>query len=92
MEKLVVSPFLSIICLDYILKNALDNNKNLGLTIEKRKSTRYPETYMTDSDYADDLAINLNNDKNAETMFHNFEKTAEKIGLKINTNKTDICL
>ena len=44
---------------------------------------------MTDADYADDLAIISNNDKNAETIFHKIEKIAEKIGLKINTNKTE---
>ena len=38
---------------------------------------------------ADDLAIISNNDKNAETMFNKIGKIAEKIGLKINTNKTE---
>ena len=44
---------------------------------------------MTDADYADDLAIISNHDKNDETMFHKIEKIAEKIGLKININKTE---
>ena len=37
-----LAPFLFIICLDYILKNSLDCNKDLGFTISKRKSSRYP--------------------------------------------------
>ena len=36
-----LAPFLFIICLDYILKNSLDCNKELGFTISKRKSSKY---------------------------------------------------
>ena len=44
-------------------KKALDNDKQHGLTIEKLKRSRYPETCMTDDDYTDDLAITSNNNK-----------------------------
>ena len=41
---------------------------------------------MTDADYADNLAITSNNDKNAELMFQNIVK----IGLQENTEKPNI--
>ena len=37
-----LAPFLFIICLDYILKTSLDNNRELGFTVTERKSRRYP--------------------------------------------------
>ena len=37
-----LAPFLFIICLDYILKTSLDNNRELGFTLTERKSRRYP--------------------------------------------------
>ena len=46
-----------IIFLDYVLRKVLDTNKELGLTLEKRKNRRYLEVKMTDVDYADDLAV-----------------------------------
>ena len=33
---------------------------------------------MTDADYADDLAIISNNNKDAESMLHTIEKVADK--------------
>ena len=36
------APFLFIICLDFVPRKALDNDKHLGLTIEKRNNGRYP--------------------------------------------------
>ena len=57
----MISPFLFIIYLYCVLRKAYVNDKHLGLTIENRKSIRYPETFMTDADYADDLASTPNN-------------------------------
>ena len=34
--------FLFIICLEYILKMSLDNNRELGFTLTERKSRQYP--------------------------------------------------
>ena len=33
-----------------LLSQTLDDEKNIGLSLEKRKSSRYPETYITDAD------------------------------------------
>ena len=41
------------------------------------------------NDYADDLAITLNNDKIAEVMIQKIENIAKVIGLQVNTDKTE---
>ena len=79
---------LFIICLDYVLRKAIDCNTLLGLKITERKSTRYPVVNITDADYADDIAINSNNLREANLLLHSIEKAAKEIGLHINVDKT----
>ena len=37
-----LAPFIFIICLDYVLRKALEKNLDLGFTLTKQKSRRYP--------------------------------------------------
>ena len=55
-----LAPFLFIICLDYILKTAIDNSTELGFTVTQRRSRRYPSLHITYIDYADDIAVTTN--------------------------------
>ena len=48
-----LAPYLFIIVLHYILRN-LDQNKNLGFTLRKQLSRRYPDEMLTDAGFADD--------------------------------------
>ena len=50
-----------ILSLDYVLLTSTDLIKENGFTLKKRKTSRRnpPET-MTDTDYADDLALLAN--------------------------------
>ena len=50
-----LAPFLFIITLDYVLRTSLYKHDDLGFTLLKRKSSRYPAKKLTDVDYADDL-------------------------------------
>ena len=84
-----LAPFLFIICLDYILKTSLDNNRELGFTLTERKSRRYPAEQITDTDYADDIAVTSNTLKDANTLLLKIESAAKEIGLSINTDKTE---
>ena len=63
-----LAPFLFIICLDYILKTSLDNNRELGFTLTERKGSQYPAEKITDTDYADDIAVTSNTLKDANTL------------------------
>ena len=88
-----LAPFIFIICLDYVLRKALDKNKQLGFTLTKQKSRRFPAVKITDADYTDDLAVLADILKDATTLLHNIEKTAKETGLYLNADKTEfICL
>ena len=78
--------------MDYGLRRAIDENKELGLTLTKQKSRRHPRNMITDTDYADDLAVLADTLKDATTLLHNIEKAAKQIGLYLNADKTEfIC-
>ena len=88
-----LAPFLFIICLDYVLRKALDDNLELGFTLTERRSRRHPAQKITDADYADDIAILTDYLGNATSLLHGIEKLAKEIGLYVNAVKTEfICL
>ena len=76
-----LAPYIFIICLDYILRKAPDKNNELGFTLAKRKSKRYPAMKITNADYADDLAVLADVLKDATFLLHSIERTAKEIGL-----------
>ena len=49
----------------------------------------YPAKTVTDSVYADDIAILANTPNQAETLLHSFERAATGIGLHVNAHKTE---
>ena len=88
-----LAPYLFVICLDYALRKAFDSDKELGFTLSKRRSRRYPSVKITDADYADDLAIISDYLTDGTVLLHKLEETASEIGLYVNAKKTEfICL
>ena len=67
----------------------MDNNRELGFTITERKSRRYLAEQITDTNYADDIAVTSNTLKDANTLLLKIESAAKEIGLLINTAKTE---
>ena len=61
------------------MRKSLDDNKHLGLTIQKRMSSQHPAIYITDSNYAGDVAITSDNVKYANKMLHKIEEVAAEI-------------
>ena len=84
-----LAPYIFIICLDYVLRKALDKNNELGFTLAKRKSKRYPAMKITNADYADDLADLADVLKDATFLLHSIERTAKEIGLNLSADKTE---
>ena len=84
-----LAPYLFIICLDYVLRTSIDKIKENGFELTKRRSKRYPATTITDTDYADDIAILANTPDQAETLLHSLERAAASIGLHVNAHKTE---
>ena len=86
-----LAPYLLIICLDYVLRTSIDEIKENGFELTKKRR-RYPAKAITDTDYADDLAIMVNTPAQALTLLHSPERAAAGIGLHVNAHKTEyIC-
>ena len=81
-----LATYLFIIVLDYVLRN-LDQNKNLGFTLRKELSRRYPSKMLTDGDFANDLALLLDKIGKAEKLLKILEIAAASAGLYMNTTK-----
>ena len=84
-----LAPYRFIICLDYVLRTSIDKIRENSFELTKRRSKRYPAKTITDSDYADDLALLANTPNQAETLLHSLERAAAGIGLHVNANKTE---
>ena len=67
---------------------SLDNNRELGFTQTEINSRRYPAEQLTDTEYADDIAVTSNTLKDANILLK-IESAAKEIGLCINTDKTE---
>jgi len=77
------------IMVDYIMRTATKGAENLGLTITKRQSWRFPAAYLTDTDFADDIALLSDNIEDAQTLLTLVVNAANKVGLNINEDKTE---
>jgi len=85
--KLSAHRIVFIICLDYVLRTSIDPLRDYGFTLKEKRSGRYPASYKTDADYADDLALISNTIEEAATLLHSLEKAASKIRLQINAKR-----
>ena len=84
-----LAPFLFILVLDWVLRISLPDD-SLGLLLEKRRSSRYLEKRLSLLAYADDLVLLSSNQSDAQTMLTNLARVATKVGLSINTEKTEV--
>lgn len=76
---------------DYALRQSVDTISDNSTMVE-RKSGRQREKYLTDLDYADDVALITGHIRSAQVLLLSFEEAAAKIGLKLNTKKTECML
>ena len=67
----------------------MDKIKENGFELTKKKSRRYPAKTITDADYADDIAIMVNEPAQAEILLHSLQRSAVGIGLHVNAHKTE---
>ena len=85
----ILAPCIFIICLEYVLRKALDKNNELGFALAKRKSKRDPAMKITDTDCAEDLAVLADVLKDTTFLLHSIERTTKMIGLYLNADKTE---
>ena len=63
--------------------------KENGFKLTKERSRRCTAKTITDTDYADDIALLVNAPDQAETLLHSFERAAAGFGLHVNAHKTE---
>ena len=68
---------------------SIDKMKENGFKLTKERSRRYPAQTITNTYYADDIAILANAPTQAETLLHSLERAAVGIGLHVNAHKTE---
>ena len=88
-----LAPFLFAIVLDYAMRMALNGHEEeLGFQLERRRSRRHPPIVVTDTDFADDIALLTENIEQAQEMLSRVESETKKIGLHLNEKKTEVIL
>ena len=85
-----LAPFLFVIVLDYALRNAINGmEEELGFHLERKRSNRVAPLTITDLDFADDIALICQEIDKAESLLHRIENEANKLGLYLNSKKTE---
>ena len=80
-----LAPFLFIIVVDIVLRMSVDTIKNKGFEINPRPSSRHPEEYLTDTDFADDIALVS---ESLQSLLQSLEQASNLVGLCLNESKT----
>ena len=64
-------------------------DETTGLTLAKRRSTRHPTKTITDTDFADDIALLSNLIEEGKLLLLRVESAAAQVGLHVNQKKTE---
>ena len=84
-----LTPYLFIICLDYVLRASIDLMKENGFKLAKTRSKRYPAQTIIDADFADHIALLTNTTAQTESQQHNLKRAAGGISVHVNSDKTE---
>ena len=77
------------IIIDWVLKNSLDKN-DLGIVLEKRRSSRYQQQRLSDLDFVDEIALIDESEQRLQLATSKVEEKGRKVGLTINSKKTKV--
>ena len=84
-----LTQYLSIICLQNVLRISIDKMKDKHFKLTKERSRRYTAQTIMDVEYADDVALLANTPAQVETLLHCLERTAAGISLHVNADKME---
>ena len=86
----ILAPYIFIIMIDYAIRQAIDNDAlDLGFKLDRKRSRRYNPDVITDLDFADDIALVTEELEQAQDFLHRVQKNTAKIGLHLNSDKTE---
>ena len=80
----MLAPHLFVIVVDYILPQSIDGMNKLGLDVKPSKTNRDPAKFLTDLDYADDIALTSLTLQDAQQLLVSLEEASAKAGLLLN--------
>ena len=84
-----LAPMLFILSLDYALRKAASNSHQTCFTLQPQPSRRQHAIMITDTDFADDIALLSDTIEKAQLLLLRVEAAAETIGLHVNDTKTE---
>jgi len=84
-----LAPFLFIIVVDYVLRISVDTISEKGYMLHPRRSSRHPAAYLTDTDFADDIALVSQSLEHARDLLQSLEQASNGVGLYLNETKTE---
>ena len=79
-----LAPYLLVIAVDYILRQSIDGMNKLGLDIKPSKTNGDPAKFLTDLDYADDIALTSSTLEDAQQLLVSLEEASAKTDLLLN--------
>ena len=89
MQGDTLAPYLFVIVLDYAMRKAITGRENeLGLTLQHRQSSRFPEQSICDLDFADDIVLLSNEIEQARKLLQSVQRECRSVGLELNAKKT----
>ena len=82
------SPYLFIICLDYVLRTSIDKIRENGFELTKKEAQGTPQKQLP-TPTTPMTAILANTPNQAETLLHSLERVAAGINLHVNAHKRE---
>ena len=67
----------------------VDKIHTSGFQLERRRGPRNPATFLTDTDFANDIALISSRIADAEILLNSLESAANCVGLYLNESKTE---
>ena len=90
LEGDTLAPYIFKIMIDYAMRQAIGNNDlELGFKLDRKRSRRHTPILITDLDFADDIALVTEKLEQAQDFVHRVQENAAKIGLQLNSDKTE---
>ena len=84
-----LAPFLFIMVVDYVLRISVDSISEKEYRLHPRRSSRYSAAYLTDTDFADDIALVSQSLEHAQDLRQSLEQASNGVGLYLNETKTE---
>ena len=87
-----LAPFLFRTALDYAMRKATKDTQPIGFTLNQSRSRRYPATFVTDVDFADDLVLISQTIEQVQLFLFRVEPAAAELGLYTHEDKTEFVI